>query len=92
MKLNGSFRKIIPMNAVPNAPMPTQTPYAVPIGNFTAAIDKSHILQKRAANVNKLGVNLVKPSVYFKPMAQITSKKPAMINTSQDFVIKTFPH
>jgi len=42
--LTGSLKKIIPSNAVPVAPIPVQTAYAVPIGIVWVALSNSAML------------------------------------------------
>ena len=63
--------------AVPRAPIPTQTAYAVPIGSVCAAFANKNMLPANVIIVNRLGNNIEKPFVYFKPMAQHISNSPA---------------
>lgn len=46
-KSAGSLKKKIPTSAVPTAPMPVHTAYAVPMGNFWVAFMSNTILTVR---------------------------------------------
>src|SRR3546814_1757052 len=59
----------IPTVATPTAPMPVQIAYAVPTGIVRNAWVSSHRLTAAAAAVATLGHSRVKPSVYFRPIA-----------------------
>jgi len=81
--VTGSLSSAMPRIAVPAAPMPTQTAYAVPIGSVRAATASRYMLAMIAAIVKTLGQSLVNPLVYLSPMAQPTSSKPAMMRMIQ---------
>lgn len=76
----GSLKSSTPRIAVPNAPMPTHTAYAVPIGMVLAAQASSHMLPASAIAVSTLGQSFVNPCVYLSPTAQPHSSKPATSN------------
>src|SRR5262245_56579167 len=73
-----------PSTAVPTAPTPTQTAYAVPTGSAFTAMPSSAMLRSSATAVQTVGQRRVKPAVYLSPIAQPTSNSPATISTSQD--------
>lgn len=82
--LADSLNKKIPKIAAPRAPTPTQTPYAVPIGRVSLAFARRNIEIAKVTRVKMLGRSLVKPSVYLRPIAQHTSKRPAIIRMIQE--------
>lgn len=75
--VTGSCSTTMPSTAAPAAPIPTHTPYAVPIGSDFAACDNSTMLATIPNPVNTLGHSRVNPSVYFIPIDQPTSSRPA---------------
>lgn len=75
--VTGSCSTTMPSTAAPAAPIPTHTPYAVPIGSDFAACDSSTMLATIPSPVNTLGHSRVNPSVYFIPIDQPTSSRPA---------------
>ena len=87
--LADSPNKITPAIAVPTAPIPTQTAYAVPTGKDFIAIASNQILVMIAKIVPTVGQSLENPLVYFKPTAQTTSNMPAMTRVIQ-FILSTF--
>lgn len=78
MILMGSLNRIIPNNTVPIVPIPVQIAYAVPIDKLFKDNDKKQILATNPIIVNMLGSIFVNPWEYFKPIAQHTSKIPAI--------------
>jgi len=46
-----------------------------------------YMLAAKVPKVKRLGISFVKPSVYFSPIAQQTSKRPATTKTIQDQVV-----
>src|SRR5688572_16017867 len=81
--VGGSPNRTTPSTAVPTAPTPTQTAYAVPTGSDLRAIPSSAMLANNATAVHKVGQTRVKPSVYLSPIAQPTSNNPATTKVSQ---------
>ncbi len=75
----GSPKSTIPKTTVPTAPTPTQTAYAVPTGSDFMAIPSNQRLMIIDKRVPTVGQNRVKPAVYFNPIAQPTSKNPAIV-------------
>ncbi len=73
----------MPRIAVPTAPTPTHTAYEVPTGSDLIAIPSKPRLIAIAATVPTVGHSRVKPSVYFRPIAQPTSNGPASTRRSQ---------
>ncbi len=73
-----SANSSIPSKATPTAPMPVQTAYAVPTGMVFIAIESNHRLTPMEIAVKMLGTSLLKPSVYFRPIAQPISNNPAI--------------
>src|SRR6476469_7876823 len=67
----------MPRRAAPTAPIPTHTPYAVPMGRVFTARPSSATLPSMLRPVRSVGSGRVKPAVYFRPMAQPTSSRPA---------------
>jgi hypothetical protein len=82
-----SLNKIIPRIAVPTAPMPVQTAYAVPTGRDLTEKERSPILVIIAEIVKTDGQSLVKPLEYFTPIAHATSKRPAINRIIQAIII-----
>ncbi len=69
----------IPNIAVPAAPIPVHTAYAVPIGilfNVLARQVKLNALKKIKRNA---GFSFVKPSEYFNEIANAISKSPLLL-------------
>jgi hypothetical protein len=85
----GSPKRAMPRTTVPTAPMPVQTAYAVPTGKVRNARPSNPMLTTIAATVQTVGQNRVNPSVYFRPIAQPTSNRPAITKTDQ--VIEQLP-
>src|SRR5579885_2492299 len=59
------------------------------MGSCRATTPKSPMLMIMATTVRAVGTGLVKPSVYFRPMAQATSKSPATtsnIHASEELI------
>src|SRR3546814_453421 len=69
------------------APTPTQTAYAVPTGSDFIAMPSRPRLMIIASTVPTVGHNLVKPSVYFSPIAQPISNSPASTRINQFIVV-----
>jgi hypothetical protein len=82
-KFADSSNSNMPKIAVPIAPIPTQTAYAVPTGNDFIAIPSNQTLSTIASTVPTVGQSRVKPSVYFKPIAHTTSNSPAATRIAQ---------
>jgi len=70
----GSRSNAMPRATVPTAPTPTQMEYAVPTGSDLMAIPRNQRLIIIADTVHTVGHRRVKPSVYFSPTAQPTSR------------------
>lgn len=87
----GSFKRKIPTMDAPKAPIPTQIAYAVPIGSTWLAFASKNILADKQTIVNMLGTSLVKPSVYLSPMAQQTSRIPAIDRITQAKLVDMEP-
>src|SRR5690606_18662203 len=66
----GSPNSTMPRIAVPTAPTPTQTAYAVPTGSDFIAIPSRNRLTAIAPAVPSVGHRRVNPSVYLSPIAQ----------------------
>ncbi len=79
----GSLRKNTPNNVAPTIPIPVQTAYAVPIGRVLIAVDKRKRLHAIAIAVKMLGTSRVHPSVYFSPIVQAISSRPAINKNPQ---------
>lgn len=73
-----SPKSAMPTMAVPAAPMPVHTAYAVPTGIVFSACARQAKLAIIAAMVMTLGQRREKPCVYFKPIAHPISNTPAM--------------
>ncbi len=79
----GSLKKIIPSIAVPAAPIPVQTAYAVPIGNtFNDQASKEKLADAKTKNP-RVGQILVKLFESLSMAAKPTSSNPAVITASQ---------
>jgi len=61
--LSSSPRYIMPYAAVPTDPIPTQTAYAVPIGNVLVASESRYMLSEMKIMQKHVGPNRVKPFV-----------------------------
>ncbi len=70
----GSPSSAMPPTAVPTAPTPTQTPYAVPTGGDFMAMPGNQRLMVIESAVRKARHKRVNPSVYFNPIAQPTEQ------------------
>ncbi len=77
MMSRDSPNKTIPSIATPTVPIPVQIAYAVPTGISFIAIDKNQKLMVIATMVKADGPSLEKPLVYFIPIAQPHSNRPA---------------
>ncbi len=88
MRINSfdSPKSIIPSIAVPTAPIPVHTAYAVPTGNHFKEYANSPMLIKMQTTVKTLGQNFVNPSEYFIPIAQAVSKIPAIKSINQAII------
>jgi hypothetical protein len=75
----GSLKKIIPTIAVPAAPIPVHTAYAVPTGRTLSDQLSSEKLPAAKTKNPKLGHNFVKPLESLSIVAKPTSRKPAVI-------------
>ena len=75
----GSLKITIPKIAVPAAPIPVQTAYAVPTGRTLS--DQLSSEKRPAANTKnpKLGQSLVNPFESLSIVAKPTSRNPAVI-------------
>ena len=62
--LLSSPRYIMPYAAVPRAPMPTQTAYAVPMGNVLVASESRYMLSEIKSTQKHVGPKRVKPLVF----------------------------
>lgn len=79
----GSLKINIPNIAVPAAPIPVHTAYAVPIGILFRVFER-HIKLNAPKKINRrVGLSFVKPSEYFNEIARATSKSTANIKRSQ---------
>ncbi len=74
-----SSRRMMPSIAVPTAPIPTHTAYPVPAGSTRIACARSHIDASIAITVITLGAGFENPALYLRPIAQVISKRPAMM-------------
>lgn len=82
----GSLKTNIPISAVPTAPMPVHTAYAVPIGRVCVAFTSRTILQVNAKRNPAYHMYIVVPVVSFafaRHDANATSNNPATINIIQ---------
>lgn len=73
----------IPNIAVPAAPIPVHTAYAIPIGILFNVLARQVKLNAPKKIKRRIGFSLVKPSEYFNEIANAISKSPAIINRSQ---------
>ncbi len=78
-KETGSLKMIIPKMAVPAAPMPVQTAYAVPTGNTFSDQAKREKLPDAITKNPILGQILVKLFESLSIVAKPTSSNPAVI-------------
>src|SRR3712207_2954138 len=67
----------MPKSAVPTVPIPVHTAYPVPTGSVLSASPRRRTLTTMLTRVSTDGTRRVKPSVYFSPIAQPISNKPA---------------
>ena len=75
----GSLKKIIPTTAVPAAPIPVHTAYAVPTGKtFSDQLNKEKLPAAKTKNP-RLGHIFVKPFESLSIVAKPTSSTPAVI-------------
>jgi hypothetical protein len=79
----GSLNTIIPRMAVPAAPIPVQTAYAVPIGNTFNDQASSEKLPEANSKNPMLGHNFVKLLESLSMVAKPTSSNPAVITANQ---------
>ncbi len=92
-KVAGSLNSKIPIIALPIAPIPVQTAYAVPMGNSLVAFTNKTILMVRQIKNPPYQNTEVLPVVSFalpKQVAKPTSNKPAMISKIQFKIILVF--
>jgi hypothetical protein len=82
-----SLKRNIPRTAVPTAPIPVHTAYAVPTGSDLREYASRPMLRIINTMANTLHHNLVRPCEYFNPIAQATSNNPAINNINQFKVI-----
>jgi len=73
----------IPSAAVPTAPMPVHTAYAVPMGSCFVACASNTTLAVPMASTYTLGHSRVNPCVDFNPIAHATSNALARIKYTQ---------
>jgi hypothetical protein len=78
----GSLKISIPKIAVPAAPIPVQTAYAVPLGKTLSDQAKSEKLPVAKTRNPILGQIFVKLFESFNMLAKPTSRKPAVITAS----------
>mgnify|MGYP007004945804 CR=1 FL=1 len=79
----GSLKKIIPTIAVPAAPIPVQTAYAVPTGRTLSDQLSSEKLPAANTKNPKLGQSLVNPLESLSIVAKPTSRNPAVMTAIQ---------
>jgi hypothetical protein len=72
--------------AVPAAPIPTHTAYAVPTGRDFTARDSSNMLALSVERKKAVGHRRVNPAVALRLVAQHTSRSPAIIRIIQGFM------
>lgn len=85
-KVAGSLKTKIPTSAVPTAPMPVHTAYAVPIGSDCVAFTSNTMLMQSATRKPMYHQYISRPVVSFafpKQKAKATSKSPAIIRNTQ---------
>ncbi len=73
----------MPRTAVPNAPIPVQTAYALPMGRLLTEADRSIMLNSSDRPVPTVGQKRVKPAEYLRPVAKRISKTPARTTKDQ---------
>ena len=81
--LAGLLNRKIPKIAGPTALTPTHTVWAVPSSDDFMEMPSKPMLLPIASKVPAAGHSRVKPSVYFRPMAQANSNSPAMTRMIQ---------
>lgn len=79
----GSPKRSMPIIAVPTAPMPVHTAYAVPIGMDLSEKAMKTMLRTRETIVMAVGSGFVKPSESLRLNAHAISKKPAVKRSIQ---------
>ena len=77
----------IPNIAVPAAPIPVHTAYAVPIGILFRVLARQVKLNAPKKIKRSVGFSFVKPSEYFNEIANTISKSPAIIKRSQYIIL-----
>ena len=85
-KVAGSLNTKIPIIALPIAPIPVQTAYAVPMGNSLVAFTNNNILIVKQIKNPPYQSKEVFPEVSFalpKQVAKPTSNNPAIISKIQ---------
>ena len=86
----GSLKKSIPIKAVPKAPIPVHTAYAIPNGICTIALFRRNKLNV-AKNKNPIVYFIcVNPSDNFMHVVKPTSNKPATTKINHGFILS--PH
>ncbi len=81
--VTGSLNKRIPAKTVPNAPIPVQTAYAVPIEiPFNDNVSSPKLVNAHTENATD-GHSRVKPSDIFKNVVKPTSNAPANSRINQ---------
>ncbi len=78
----GSLKRNIPKSAVPAAPIPVQTAYAVPMGStFSDQLNREKLPAAKTIKP-RLGQSLVKPFESLSIVAKPTYSKPAVITAN----------
>ena len=86
VRLIGSLKISIPKIAVPVAPIPVQTAYAVPIGKvFAASASSEKLIAEHTKNPME-GSSRLNPSESFRKVANPTSNNPATKMSSHAMV------
>ena len=91
-KSAGSLKNKIPIKAVPTAPIPVHTAYAVPIGSFCVAFTRRIILTARHSRnpaYHPMAVEPLLSLAFPKHAANATSNRPAIIKMIQ-FIVRKF--
>ena len=91
-KSAGSLKNIMPTIAVPTAPIPVHTAYAVPIGKVCVALYNNNMLSVRLIKKPITHIVDIIPLVIFALPRQVVkpiSNRPAIISIIQ-FIIKLF--
>jgi hypothetical protein len=89
-KDTGSLKMTIPKIAVPAAPIPVHTAYAVPIGKtFKDQLNKEKLPAAKTKKL-RLGQSLVNPFESLSIVAKPTSRNPAVI-TAIHAIFYSFP-